>query len=124
MRRLARWMAFSERPGGSSQFSERLSYPLPIESPLRALLDSIVAHPADDHSLAGLSKRAAMSQRHLTRLSEQQMGTTPARFVERVRVEAARARLEESNTPLAAIASNPASGPLRRCGARSAGSSA
>jgi transcriptional regulator GlxA family with amidase domain len=105
VRRLGRWMVvFLQRPGGGSQFSERLSYPLPVESPLRTLLDSIVANPAADHSLAALAKGAAMSQRHLTRLFEQQMGTTPARFVERVRVEAARARLEESSTPLAAIA--------------------
>ena len=109
MRSLARWMVmFLQRPGGGSQFSERLAYPLPTESPLCALLDSIVAHPADDHSLAALSNRAATSQRHLTRLFEQQMGTTPARFVERVRVEAARARLEESTTPLAVVA--------RQCG--------
>lgn len=105
VRRLARWMVvFLQRPGGGSQFSERHSYSLPVDTPLRALADSIVANPAHDHSLAALSKRAALSQRHLTRLFEQRMGTTPARFVERVRVEAARARLEESSAPLAVIA--------------------
>ncbi|MBV8992047.1 MAG: helix-turn-helix transcriptional regulator [Solirubrobacterales bacterium] len=77
---------------------------------MRALLDSIVAHPADDHSLAALSRRAAISQRHLTRLFEHQLGTTPGRLVERVRVEAACARLEESNTPLPPSRSNAASG--------------
>ena len=105
VRKLARWMVvFMQRPGGGSQFSERLAYPLPTETPLRALLDSIVIDPAADHSLTALSNRAALSQRHLTRLFDQQIATTPARFVERVRVEAARARLEGSDLPLSVIA--------------------
>jgi len=109
VRRLARWMVVFLQ-AAARRLGERLFYPLPIESPLRALLDSIVAHPADDHSLAALSRRAAISQRHLTRLFEHQLGTTPGRLVERVRVEAACARLEESNTPLPPSRSNAASG--------------
>src|SRR5262249_24924530 len=37
-RTVTRWMVlFMQRPGGQSQFSERLAYPIPSDSPLRAV---------------------------------------------------------------------------------------
>ena len=95
---------FLQRPGGQSQFSERLALPATIAAPIRQLLDAIVAEPAADHRLARLAKRAAVSERHLRRLFADQTGTTPARFVERVRVEAARERLERTTTPVETVA--------------------
>jgi transcriptional regulator GlxA family with amidase domain len=70
-----------------------------VESPLRSLLDGIVADPVGDHRVPQLAAKAGPSDRHLTRLFVQQTGTTPARFVERVRVEAARELLERSDLP-------------------------
>lgn len=100
-----RLVVFLQRPGGQSQFSEWVdSRPLPAESPLRGLVDAVVAAPADDHSVAELAKRAVVSERHLSRLFAEQLGTTPARFVERVRVEAARTMLEATDVKLAAVA--------------------
>jgi transcriptional regulator GlxA family with amidase domain len=94
-RSVARWLVvFVQRPGGQSQFSERLAYPVPDSSPLRPVLDAVVADPAADHRLAELAERASMSERHLGRLFVQATGMTPARYVERVRVEAARDLLE------------------------------
>ncbi len=104
-RRVARWLVlFLQRPGGQSQFSERLALPLPAGSPIRALADEIVAAPAADHRVPALAARAALSERHLARLFAEQAGTTPARFVERVRVEAARDRLERSDAAVEAVA--------------------
>ncbi len=104
-RTVARWtVMFLQRPGGQSQFSERLALPATIASPIRKLLDAIVAEPAADHRLRTLAKRAAMSERHLRRLFADQTGTTPARFVERIRVEAAREQLEGSTTPIETVA--------------------
>jgi transcriptional regulator GlxA family with amidase domain len=106
-RTVARWtVMFLQRPGGQSQFSERLALPGTIASPIRQVLDAIVAEPAADHRLARLARRAAVSERHLRRLFADQTATTPARFVERVRVEAARERLERSATPIEAIAAS------------------
>jgi transcriptional regulator GlxA family with amidase domain len=100
-RTVARWtVMFLQRPGGQSQFSERLAVPTGVAPPIREILDAIAAYPADDHRLPRLAQRAAMSERHLRRLFSEQTGTTPARFTERVRVEAARELLEDSATPI------------------------
>lgn len=104
-RAVARWtVMFLQRPGGQSQFSERLQLPGTIGSPLRQVLDAIVAEPAADHRLTRLAKRAAISERHLRRLFAEQAATTPARFVERIRVEAARERLEGEAASVEAVA--------------------
>jgi transcriptional regulator GlxA family with amidase domain len=104
-RAVARWtVMFLQRPGGQSQFSERLALPSATASPIRQVLDAVVADPAADHRLAQLAKRAAVSERHLRRLFADQTATTPARFVERIRVEAARDRLESTTAPVEAIA--------------------
>jgi transcriptional regulator GlxA family with amidase domain len=106
-RAVARWtVMFLQRPGGQSQFSERLSLPETTATPIRQVLDAIVAEPAADHRLAQLARRAAVSERHLRRLFADQTGTTPARFVERIRVEAARERLEATATPIETVASS------------------
>jgi transcriptional regulator GlxA family with amidase domain len=105
-RTVARWsVMFLQRPGGQSQFSERLALGDASAAPIRQTLDRIVARPAADHSLAELAKHAAVSERHLRRLFADQTGTTPARFVERIRVEAARERLESTATPIGTLAS-------------------
>jgi transcriptional regulator GlxA family with amidase domain len=96
-------VVFLQRPGGQSQFSARLDHGVAADSPLRAVLDSITADPAADHSVPRLAERARMSERHLGRVFSEQAGTTPARFVERVRVEAARDLLERSALPVEAI---------------------
>jgi transcriptional regulator GlxA family with amidase domain len=104
-RAVARWtVMFLQRPGGQSQFSERLALPASVSSPVRQVLDAVVAEPAADHRPAELARRAAVSERHLRRLFADQTATTPARFVERVRVEAARERLERDAGPVEAVA--------------------
>jgi transcriptional regulator GlxA family with amidase domain len=105
-RKVARWtVMFMQRQGGQSQFSERLERPASVSMPIREILDSIVADPAADHSLAELASRAAFSERHMRRVFAQQTNMTPARFVERVRVEAARELLEGDGLSIEAIAS-------------------
>ena len=104
-RAVARWtVMFLQRPGGQSQFSERLAIPSGAGAPLRAVLDHVVAEPAGDHRLSALAQRAALSERHFRRTFLDQTGSTPARFVERVRVEAARELLERTTTPIEAVA--------------------
>jgi len=104
-RTVARWtVMFLQRPGGQSQFSERLALPAGVDSPIREILDAIVAEPAGDHRLPQLAQRAALSERHLRRLFAAQTGTTPARFTERIRVEAARELLQETIAPVDTVA--------------------
>ena len=42
--------------------------------------------------------------RHLTRVFQRELGVTAGRYVEGVRIEAAKARLQRSDEPLAAVA--------------------
>ncbi|WP_422745135.1 GlxA family transcriptional regulator [Mycobacterium sp. WMMD1722] len=93
-RRVARWMVvFLQRPGGQTQFSVWTEAALPVSRGLREIIDSVVADPAADHSLAVMADRAAVSERHLVRMFRVQVGTTPARFVEQARLEAAKVLL-------------------------------
>jgi transcriptional regulator GlxA family with amidase domain len=97
-------VVFMQRPGGQAQFSARLDLATTTQSPLRQVLDDIVHDPTADHSLETLSERAGFSVRHLTRVFQRELGVTPGRYVESVRVEAAKARLQRSDEPLATIA--------------------
>lgn len=104
-RTIARWLVvFLQRPGGQSQFSARLDTPVITSSPLRPVVDAIVAEPAADHRMSKLAARAGVSERHLSRMFTEQAGTTAARFVERTRVEAARELLERTSLPVESIA--------------------
>lgn len=87
-------VVFLQRPGGQSQFSVAARTPSPQHDALRALLREVTADPAADHSLPALARRGGLSARHLTRLFNEQVGSTPAAYVESVRLEAAQALLE------------------------------
>jgi transcriptional regulator GlxA family with amidase domain len=95
---------FLKRPGGQSQFSAQLAVQAADREPLRALQAWIADHLAEDLSIPALARRAAMSERNFARVFTREVGATPARFVERARIEAARRRLEESGDGLDEIA--------------------
>jgi len=97
-------VVFLKRPGGQSQFSAQLVARLPERDPLRAVQAYVLEHPEADHGVERLAQRAAMSPRHFARVFAAQAGTTPARFVERARVEAARRALEDSDAGVDGIA--------------------
>jgi transcriptional regulator GlxA family with amidase domain len=99
-----RLVLFLKRPGGQSQFSAQLATQLADRTPLRDLQGWIAEHPGADLSVEALAHRVAMSPRHFARVFTQQVGRTPARFVEESRVEAARRRLEESDDAIEAVA--------------------
>jgi transcriptional regulator GlxA family with amidase domain len=63
-----------------------------------------VENLAGDLSVESLAGRAHMSPRHFARSFRAEVGLTPARYVERLRLEAARRRLEEGEEPVAAVA--------------------
>ncbi|WP_301336975.1 GlxA family transcriptional regulator [Mycobacterium asiaticum] len=99
VRAVARWLVvYLKRAGGQSQFSVLVEADPPPESPLRKVTDAISADPAANHSVNSLAARASLSTRQLTRLFQSELGTTPARYVELVRVDAARAALDAGRT--------------------------
>ncbi|MFI6407309.1 GlxA family transcriptional regulator [Streptomyces sp. NPDC050548] len=91
-------VVFMQRPGGQSQFSTATTTPPPRTDPLRSLIASVLADPAADHSLPAMAATAAVSTRHLTRLFRTELGTTPARWVERVRLDRAQHLLLEGHS--------------------------
>ncbi|MBY8879662.1 GlxA family transcriptional regulator [Actinacidiphila acidipaludis] len=104
-REVARDMVvFMQRPGGQSQFSARARAPHARQRMLRQVLDAVAADPGGDHTLSGMARRAGISARHMSRLFGDEVGTTPARYVEQVRLEAAQAMLEGGDEPVAVVA--------------------
>ena len=87
-------VVFLQRPGGQSQFSPTLQGPRPRAGLLRGVFDSVAADPSADHSVPALAARFTVSPRHLTRLFHDEVGTTPARYVDAVRFDAAKAALD------------------------------
>ena len=102
---VSRWLVmFVQRSGGQSQFSSQLADQLADRHPLRELQGWIVDHLDEDLSVAALAARVAMSPRHFARVFSEEVGTTPARYVEGLRVEHARRLLERTDRSIEAIA--------------------
>ena len=100
-----RLVMYAQRPGGQAQFSAPLQAQMAAgHEPLLAVQRWVVAHPEADCGVEALASRAAMSPRHFARLFAREVGTTPARWVEDVRVEAARLLLETTDGTVDAIA--------------------
>jgi transcriptional regulator GlxA family with amidase domain len=95
---------FVQRQGGQSQFSVLLAHQRAEREPIAALQTWIAEHLAEDLSVASLARRCAMSPRNFARLFSEQVGTTPRRYVEELRVEAGRRRLEQTRDPVERIA--------------------
>ena len=99
-----RLVMFLRRPGGQSQFSALLS-PEPSRVPrLAALLEWIPANLGSDLSLEALANQAHMTPRTLSRVFTQELGMGPGRYVERVRLEAARNLLQDAQASISTVA--------------------
>jgi len=96
---------YLRRPGGQSQFSAALALQLTDRKPLRELETWVLDNLNNPLTVPALAGRVAMSPRNFARVFTKEMKTTPAKFVERLRVEAARRRLEESQNSMETIAS-------------------
>jgi transcriptional regulator GlxA family with amidase domain len=102
---VARWLVmFLHRPGGQTQFASPVWVPRAERSTVRAVQTLVESAPGGDHRLPALAAAAAMSVRHFARVFTDEVGETPGRFVERVRLEAARHELETTNATLDVIA--------------------
>jgi transcriptional regulator GlxA family with amidase domain len=95
---------FLRRPGSQSQFSVPLWSAQPSTDPIRAVLAAIHADPGARHGIADLAGHAGLSSRHLQRRFTAELGTPPASYVERVRIEAARRALTGGGDPVETIA--------------------
>ncbi|OLP00257.1 AraC family transcriptional regulator [Mycolicibacterium porcinum] len=87
-------VVYLKRAGGQSQFSTLVESDAPAESAVRRVTEAIAADPTAAHSVKSLAAQASLSTRQLTRLFQAELGTTPARYVETVRIDVARAALD------------------------------
>ncbi|KQZ67508.1 GlxA family transcriptional regulator [Nocardioides sp. Root151] len=88
---------FMQRPGGQSQFAAPLQIRPPRTPSLRAVVDLVSAQPSLEHSTRSLAQHAGVSPRHLARLFAAELDTSPARFVERTRLEHAQSLLDRGH---------------------------
>ena len=88
---------FLRRPGSQTQFSVQLAGQVAQRDPLRDLQQWIAEHPDDDLSVPALARRANLSPRQFARTFAAEVGTTPGRYVDQIRLETARRRLADTD---------------------------
>jgi transcriptional regulator GlxA family with amidase domain len=97
-------VVFLRRPGNQAQFSAQLAAQVASREPLRDVQQWITENPAADLSVETLATKASLSPRQFARAFTTEVGMTPGRYVDRVRLEAARRRLEDSSAGVEEVA--------------------
>ena len=101
-RRLVTYMV---RPGGQSQFSDVLELQdVASGGRFDALIRWICENLQGDLSVNRLAEQASMSSRSFSRRFHEELGQSPAKFVEGLRVSSARQLLEETDESIYRIA--------------------
>lgn len=103
-------VVFLNRPGGQSQFSVPLEAQATAangnaENHFEPLHGWIAENLTGDLRVERLAAQAGMSARTFARVYAAEIGTTPARMVEKIRVEAVRRLLEQTSMPIKSVAS-------------------
>jgi len=91
---------FLKRPGNQSQFSIMLTHQKVDYEPIRDIQDWVIEHLDEDLTVEILAGRASMSPRNFARVFLRESGITPAKYIEKLRLETARRRLEETKLTL------------------------
>ena len=99
-----RLVVFTQRAGGQSQFSPFLTPHAETTSAVALVQVYVLANLTGDLTIADLANAANMSARNFSRVFAREARITPAEFVERARVDAARVMLESSRAPLKTVA--------------------
>lgn len=103
-RRVAQEMVvYYRRPGGQSQFSALAELGGDAHG-FTPLLDWMRSHLTERLTIERLASEAGMSPRNFTRVFTRTVGLSPARAVERLRLDVARERVETTRLPIEQIA--------------------
>jgi transcriptional regulator GlxA family with amidase domain len=86
-------VVYFKRPGGQNQFSEPLEFQLEAADRFKDLVAWIPSHLQSDLSVERLAEKTFLSPRHFARVFREEFGTTPAAFVEELRLSEASRRL-------------------------------
>ena len=96
-------VVYHRRPGGQSQFSA-LSQMEPESDRMRVALAFAREHLSESLPIERLAEAARLSPRQFGRAFRKETGETPAKAIERLRVEAAYLRLQDGSEPVDVIA--------------------
>ncbi len=97
---------FIKRTGGQSQFSVPLAAQSLEDARFAELHAWVATHLHQSLTVERLAEQAGMTPRTFARTYASQLGCTPAKMVEAMRLEAACRALEETGLPLKTIAAN------------------
>lgn len=103
-----RLVVYVRRSGTQPQLSTGLAGPAGASPGLAELLEWMAGNLEADLSVGSLAERAFLSPRHFARVFRRDVGTTPAVYVQALRLEHARALLATTDLGLEEVA--------RRCG--------
>lgn len=109
------FVLYARRPGYQSQFSPLLGAQAEAEAPFAELVDWMHANLGDRLDVPALARRAGLTERSFYRKFTQATGKTPARFVENLRLDAARTLLGKG-LPIKVIAARVGLGSSARLG--------
>jgi transcriptional regulator GlxA family with amidase domain len=98
------WVMFLKRPGGQSQFSSLLPPSTQAQGPIADLLPWLQDNLNTDLSVEKLAGKCGMSDRNFARKFVSEVGVTPSKFVESIRLQAAKSYLETTPTAIEVIA--------------------
>jgi transcriptional regulator GlxA family with amidase domain len=104
---VARYLVmYVKRPGNQAQFSMPLAAQAKGDHRMGALVDWLLAHLDGELTSERMAEQVAMSARHFRRVFSQMFGMTPARFVEKLRLEQACLQLTQGRAPIERIAAS------------------
>jgi len=86
-------VVYLKRSGGQEQYSEPLQFQTQSTDRVTSIAAWIMANLRQDLSVESLAAKAKLGTRHFSRRFQRAFGTTPAAFVETLRMEEARRRL-------------------------------
>jgi len=97
-------VVFLRRPGNQAQFSVQLNAQVARTDPLREVQYWAVENLAADLSVPALAARAGLSLRQFARAFKQEVGESPGRYVDLIRLEAAERMLVDTTDSVARVA--------------------
>lgn len=103
--RVAREMVvYLKRSGGQEQYSEPLQFQTNSSDRFAELVTWMTNHPTEEMSVEILARRASLSPRQFFRRFKEHFGSSPAAFVETLRLNEARRRLSAGEPSIDSVA--------------------
>ncbi len=97
-------VVYLKRSGGQEQFSEPLQFQTHSDDRLAEVVAWMANNPNQKMSIDSLARRASLSPRHFYRRFKEQFGSSPATFIETLRLNEARRRLTLAEASVKTVA--------------------